>query len=112
MLEDISKCLKVMHYLNTKEQRDMELQANLVLRQPLRIRFKVREALSFVRMKITFCVFNLVKCTTKGNPEFSVTDVYCPPGCEVNIVCGTMSYDTNSSVCASAIHTGNLTGEK
>nr|CAB3231613.1 C-type lectin domain family 4 member F-like [Phallusia mammillata] len=49
-----------------------------------------------------------MKCSTKGNSEFSVTDVDCPSGCRSNYVCGTNLYNSNSSVCAAAIHAGVL----
>nr|CAB3231614.1 C-type lectin domain family 4 member F-like [Phallusia mammillata] len=49
-----------------------------------------------------------MKCSTKGNPEFSVTDVDCPSGCRSTYVCGTNLYNGNSSVCVAAIHSGAL----
>nr|CAB3263208.1 uncharacterized protein LOC104266258 [Phallusia mammillata] len=50
-----------------------------------------------------------MKCSTKGKSESSVTDVDCPSGCRSNFVCGINFYNSNSSVCAAAIHAEILT---
>jgi len=47
-----------------------------------------------------------VTCSTKGNTEFDVNEVVCPPNCQSYNVYGNELYSDNSSVCASAIHAG------
>jgi len=60
-------------------------------------------------MRFTLCFLLLtVTSSTKGNTEYDVNEVVCPPNCQSHNVYGNELYSDNSSVCASAIHAGAI----